>query len=120
VFPGLKPLLDVLRERADAVFSQALAALGCHPSAGLAAAGPSADPFAGSDDLNGELGGLGSEAPLPTEAVLYVVEPGDSLFAIANLFFGDGAFYPVLFDSNRDLIADADLIFAGQVLRVPR
>jgi nucleoid-associated protein YgaU len=50
----------------------------------------------------------------------YTVVPGDTLSAIARQWYGDPAFWPRLFEANRDQIADPDLIFPGQVLRVPQ
>lgn len=49
---------------------------------------------------------------------LYEVKPGDTLTAIArdqgqNIQAGD------VFEANRDVVMDPDLIFPGQVLRVP-
>jgi uncharacterized surface protein with fasciclin (FAS1) repeats len=50
----------------------------------------------------------------------YTVEHGDSLWAIAERAYGDGAQWPAIYEANRDQIADPDLIFAGQVLTIPR
>ncbi|MGI9033431.1 MAG: LysM peptidoglycan-binding domain-containing protein [Acidimicrobiales bacterium] len=50
----------------------------------------------------------------------YTVEPGDTLAAIARQFYGDTGLWPRLFEANRNQIHDPDLIFAGQVLRVPQ
>jgi len=50
----------------------------------------------------------------------YTVMPGDSLSAIADQFYGEGALWPRLFEANRNQIHDANLVFAGQVLRVPQ
>jgi hypothetical protein len=49
----------------------------------------------------------------------YVVQPGDSLFAIAQRMYGDGRLWPVLFAANADVIRNPNLIFAGQRLRMP-
>lgn len=54
-----------------------------------------------------------------------VVAPGDSLWAISARLLGTSdptriaAFWPKLYAANRDVIADPNLIFAGQVLQVP-
>ncbi len=50
----------------------------------------------------------------------YRVEPGDTLSSIAKQFYGDASRFPVLFEANRHQINDPDLIFAGQLLRVPQ
>jgi LysM repeat protein len=48
------------------------------------------------------------------------VESGDSLSAIALEWYGDASLYPRLFEANRNQISDPNLIFPGQVLRIPQ
>jgi nucleoid-associated protein YgaU len=50
------------------------------------------------------------------------VRTGDSLWRISSRddVYGDGAKWPRLYDSNRGLIRDPDLIFPGQELSIPR
>lgn len=50
----------------------------------------------------------------------YTVRPGDTLSGIAQRFYGNGNLWPRIFEANRNRINDPDLIFAGQVLRVPQ
>lgn len=52
----------------------------------------------------------------------YTVEKGDYLWAISARprIYGDPRFWPLLYDANRDAIADPDLILPGQHLDVPR
>ena len=47
------------------------------------------------------------------------MQPGDTLWVIAEANYGDGARYPLIARANPQLITDPDLIFPGQVLRVP-
>lgn len=51
---------------------------------------------------------------------MYVVESGDTLWAIANAAYGDGNRYPEIFEANKPMLKDADEIFPGQVLRIPQ
>ena len=53
------------------------------------------------------------------EAKLYTVKKGDSLSKIAKEFYGDAMKYPVIFEANKPMLKDADLIYPGQVLRIP-
>lgn len=48
------------------------------------------------------------------------VQKGHSLWAIAEETYGDGIRYVELYRANRDLIRDPDLIYPGQVFRLPR
>jgi hypothetical protein len=50
----------------------------------------------------------------------YVIKAGDTLSAIARQFYGDANKYPVIFEANREVIKDADLIFPGQKIRIPK
>ena len=49
----------------------------------------------------------------------YQVKPGDSLWRIAQRFYGDGHRYPVLFEANKDQIIAENILVVGQVLRIP-
>ncbi|MDH3293649.1 MAG: peptidoglycan-binding protein LysM [Acidimicrobiia bacterium] len=53
------------------------------------------------------------------EAELHVVVSGDTLSAIAKEHYGDASKYPVIFEANRPMLKDPDLIYVGQVLRIP-
>ena len=53
------------------------------------------------------------------ESELHVVESGDTLSAIAKEHYGDAGKYPVIFEANKPMLKDPDLIFPGQVLRIP-
>jgi len=48
-----------------------------------------------------------------------VVMQGNSLWRIARNTYGSGLKYTEIFEANRDQIKDADLIFPGQVFKMP-
>ncbi|WP_323784711.1 LysM peptidoglycan-binding domain-containing protein [Thalassovita sp.] len=48
------------------------------------------------------------------------VQPGHTLWAIAKDNYGEGTLYVRLFEANRNLIRDPDLIYPGQVFDIPR
>lgn len=50
----------------------------------------------------------------------YTVKSGDSLSKIAKRYYGNAMKYPVLFEANKEIIKDPNLIYPGQVLRVPK
>lgn len=58
------------------------------------------------------------EKPEPP-AQFYTVVKGDSLSKIAKKYYGDAMKYPVIFEANKPMLEDPDLIYPGQVLRIP-
>jgi hypothetical protein len=54
---------------------------------------------------------------LPTE--FYVIQKGDTLSKIAEQYYGDPKKYSMIFEANREVIKDADLIYPGQTVRIP-
>lgn len=59
------------------------------------------------------------ETPEP-EAEFYTVKSGDSLSKIAKEFYGDPMKYNVIFEANTPMLKNPDLIYPGQVLRIPQ
>ena len=49
----------------------------------------------------------------------YLIKSGDTLSAIAQHFYKDPNKYPKIFEANREVIKDANLIFPGQKIRIP-
>jgi nucleoid-associated protein YgaU len=50
----------------------------------------------------------------------YVVKSGDTLWAIAKRHYRKGSKYPKIYNANRKLIHDPDLIYPCQKIKVPR
>jgi nucleoid-associated protein YgaU len=50
----------------------------------------------------------------------YVVVKGDSLSKIAAREYGDANKWRTIFEANKGLISDPDLIYPGQELKIPR
>lgn len=61
------------------------------------------------------------DAPLtkPAAPRTYTVAAGDSLSKIAKKLYGDGNKWKRIFEANRDIIKNPDLIKPGQVLKIP-
>jgi nucleoid-associated protein YgaU len=55
----------------------------------------------------------------PPKPVSVTVQPGFTLWGIAQEQYGDGVLYVQVFEANRDKIKDPDLIYPGQVFAVP-
>jgi nucleoid-associated protein YgaU len=49
----------------------------------------------------------------------YTIKSGDSLSKIARSFYGDASKWPALFEANKEVIENPDLIYPGQQIRVP-
>jgi LysM repeat protein len=59
-------------------------------------------------------------APAQTaEVQYYEIKKGDSLWKIATHFYKDGNKYHQIFEANKEVIKDPDLIFPGQMIRIP-
>ena len=54
------------------------------------------------------------------DATVYEVKPGDTLGAIAQRFYGRASLYPKIFEANRDILTNPDLIKVGQKLKIPK
>lgn len=49
----------------------------------------------------------------------YVVVSGDTLGAISNKYYGKASDYMKIFEANKDILDNPDLIKVGQKLRIP-
>ena len=51
----------------------------------------------------------------------YTVQPGDTLWGIAQKLLGNGALYTKIYEANKDVIgSNPDIIKVGQVFRIPK
>lgn len=84
----------------------------------------------GKPDFSGVQGGGSSTAsapPAPGPIIAprgggggtYTVVKGDSLSRIAKQQYGDASKWRTIYEANRDLIKDPDLIYPGQSLKIP-
>ncbi|MFN2570219.1 MAG: LysM peptidoglycan-binding domain-containing protein [Gemmatimonadales bacterium] len=76
-------------------------------------------------DFNNVQSGSSSTAPSEntpdntTSGRTYVVVKGDSLSEIAKREYGDAKEWRRIYDANRDIVKNPDLIYPGQTLRLP-
>lgn len=47
------------------------------------------------------------------------VKKGDTLWKIAERYYGDGSLYPKIFEANRNILKDPNMIKVGQKLKIP-
>lgn len=50
----------------------------------------------------------------------YVIVSGDTLWKIAEKAYGNGNKYTAIVEANKEVIKDADKIFPGQKIRIPK
>lgn len=50
----------------------------------------------------------------------YVIQKGDTLWKIAEKTYGNGAKYTAIVAANKEVIKDADKVFPGQKIRIPK
>ncbi len=66
-----------------------------------------------------ESGSSSTAAPGTSGERSYTVQKGDSLSKIAKREYGDAQQWRRIYQANRDVIDNPDLIYPGQVLRLP-
>lgn len=54
-----------------------------------------------------------------SDTVLYTVKPGDSLYKIADQYYGNDAMWLMIYAANREALSDPDVIMVDQVLQIP-
>ena len=71
-------------------------------------------------DFSDVQSGASSTAPAATVYETYEVKSGDSLSKIAKRIYGNAKAWTKIFDANKDVIKDANKIFPGQKLKIPK
>jgi len=68
-----------------------------------------------------DIAGLKVPPPTPVEEKIeyYLIQKGDTLSKISKQYYGDANKYAVIFEANREVIRNPDLIFPGQKIRIP-
>jgi nucleoid-associated protein YgaU len=70
-------------------------------------------------DFSDVQSGASSTAPSGKGAQSYTVAKGDTLSRIAQQFYGDAKQWKKIYEANSDSIKNPDLIYPGQVLKIP-
>ena len=80
-------------------------------------------------DFSNVQSGSSSSAPSPAKKTpapagastskTYTVQKGDTLSKIAKHHYGDANEWRKIFEANKDIIKDPDLIYPGQELKIP-
>ena len=70
-------------------------------------------------DFSDVKGGSSSVDLDPKKERTYTVVKGDSLSKIAKALMGDAMKWRAIYEANKDTIKNPDLIYPGQVLKIP-
>lgn len=62
----------------------------------------------------------GNVTPAKTFYDSYVVVKGDCLWNISRKFYGAGKMYTKIYNANTDIIKNPNLIYPGQILKIPK
>lgn len=62
----------------------------------------------------------GRSASTAPKATTYTVKKGDTLWAIAKKYYGNGAKYTRIYEANKSKIKNPNLIYPGQVFTIPQ
>jgi len=76
------------------------------------------DVVSGSSSTAASPAGGEAAGNAPT-ARMYIVQSGDSLSKIAKKFYGNANSWKKIFDANRDLVKNPDVIQPGWQLQIP-
>ena len=71
------------------------------------------------DFSNVQSGGSSTAPSTHSAATTYVIVKGDTLSKIAKRHYGDADQWRKIFEANKDVIEDPDLIYPGQSIRLP-
>ncbi len=61
-----------------------------------------------------------SKLPIGQNTEYYEIKSGDTLWGIAKKFYGNGSKYTSIVEANKEVIKNADKIFPGQKIRIPK
>lgn len=68
---------------------------------------------------SGQVYSSSSRSVQSAQSGTYTVKKGDTLSKIAKQYYGDGSQYMKIFNANKDKLSDPNLIYVGQVLKIP-
>jgi len=73
------------------------------------------------DDKNADFSDVegGSSSTAPPTGRTYTVVKGDSLSKIAKQFYGNANQWKRIYEANKDVIKNPDLIYPGQTFKIP-
>jgi nucleoid-associated protein YgaU len=84
-----------------------------------AAAPARTDAEAGMHEKDGDTAAAAAVTPQADGERRHEVVAGDTLWKLAEHYYGQGSDYPKIFEANRDQLDDPDRIRPGQMLKIP-
>ena len=92
------------------------AAAGSEAAAPADPAAPAATPAP--DAANAEASAAAATPAVPKDGRI-VIQPGNNLWRISRVLYGNGAKFTTLYEANKDQIRNPNLIYPGQVFKTP-
>ena len=71
------------------------------------------------EKIYGEEERMGEEQDKWSSEQWHEVKKGETLSKIAEKYYGDASLYMTIFEANRNILSDPNLIKVGQKLRIP-
>ncbi len=65
-----------------------------------------------------DVSGVKVQEPKKQKVQIYEIQKDDTLWAIAQKFYGNGNMYKKIFEDNKEVIKDPDKIYPGQKIRI--
>ncbi|MDU8923563.1 peptidoglycan-binding protein LysM [Pasteurellaceae bacterium LIM206] len=76
--------------------------------------------IAGISSVNADGVKIANGETLAGDDQFYVIQKGDTLWAIAEKTYGNGSKYKAIVEANKEVIKDENKIFPGQKIRLPK
>lgn len=74
----------------------------------------------GISTVNANAVNIANNETLANDDEFYTIQKGDTLWKIAEKIYGNGSKYTAIATANKEVIKDANKIFVGQKIRIPK
>lgn len=74
----------------------------------------------GISTVNADAVNITNNETLANDDEFYTIQKGDTLWKIAEKIYNDGSKYTAIAKANKEVIKDANKIFVGQKIRIPK
>jgi nucleoid-associated protein YgaU len=68
---------------------------------------------------SGKAPAVSAAKPPPAGGRTHIVAQGETLYIIAQHYYGSGAKWPAILDANRDVLKNENAVHPGMTLKIP-